>query len=171
MLYEVAAKYICRYFFKRFYKNGLLSPIHRKVVQKMEERSRSPYIYYFFILQKKCHVLKIGSLSASAGKYLTKCIFLHIFRKYFFAIPCWVKCPYLVKCCPKLPPFRISATTTFHAFHPSTLSYFLPTIPKSHAAHTSLPLQTLYPPCFQGNILEMQKHQKSYFPNFSQASL
>ena len=67
-------------------------------------------------LQKKCHVLKIGSLKASAGKYLTKCIFLHIFRKYFFAIPCCVKCPYLVKCCPKLPPFSISASNNFPRF-------------------------------------------------------
>ena len=45
-----------------------------------------------------------------------KCIFLHIFRKYFFAMPCWVKCPYLVKCCPKLPPFRISANNNFPRF-------------------------------------------------------
>ena len=67
-------------------------------------------------LQKKCHVLKIGSLKASAGKYLTKCIFLHIFRKYFFAITCCVKCPYLVKCLPKLPPFSISASNNFPLF-------------------------------------------------------
>ena len=45
-----------------------------------------------------------------------KCIFLHIFRKYFFAIPCCVKCPYLVKCFPKLPPFRISANNNFPRF-------------------------------------------------------
>ena len=42
---------------------------HRKVAQKMGEGSVHPYICYFlfFILQKKCHVLKIGSLKASAG--------------------------------------------------------------------------------------------------------
>ena len=43
-------------------------------------------------------------------------MFLHIFRKYFFAIPCCVKCPYLVKCCPKLPPFNISANNNFPLF-------------------------------------------------------
>ena len=45
-----------------------------------------------------------------------KCIFLHIFRKYFFAIPCCVKCPYFVKCFPKLPPFSISASNNFPRF-------------------------------------------------------
>ena len=41
----------------------------RKVAQKNGRGSCSPYIYYFlfFIRQKKCHVLKIGSLNASAG--------------------------------------------------------------------------------------------------------
>ena len=67
-------------------------------------------------LQKKCHVLKIGSLNAYHRKGLTKCIFLQIFRKYFFAIPCCVKCPYLVKCLPKLPPFSISASNNFPRF-------------------------------------------------------
>ena len=43
-------------------------------------------------------------------------MFLHIFRKYFFAIPCCVKCPYLVKCLPKLPPFSISASNNFPRF-------------------------------------------------------
>ena len=43
-------------------------------------------------------------------------MFLQIFRKYFFAIPCCVKCPYLVKCLPKLPPFRISANNNFSLF-------------------------------------------------------
>ena len=31
-------------------------------------------------------------------------------------MPCCVKCPYLVKCCPKLPPFRISANNNFPLF-------------------------------------------------------
>ena len=43
-------------------------------------------------------------------------MFLHIFRKYFLVIPCCVKCPYLVKCCPKLPPFSISANNNFPLF-------------------------------------------------------
>ena len=43
-------------------------------------------------------------------------MFLQIFRKYFLAIPCCVKCPYLVKCLPKLPPFSISASNNFPRF-------------------------------------------------------
>ncbi len=43
-------------------------------------------------------------------------MFLQIFRKYFFAIPCCVKCPYLVKCLPKLPPFSISASNNLPRF-------------------------------------------------------
>ena len=43
-------------------------------------------------------------------------MFLQIFRKYFFAIPCCVKCPYLVKCLPKLPPFSISSSNNFPLF-------------------------------------------------------
>ena len=43
-------------------------------------------------------------------------MFLQIFRKYFLAIPCCVKCPYLVKCLPKLPPFSISANNNFPLF-------------------------------------------------------
>ena len=43
-------------------------------------------------------------------------MFLHIFRKYFLAIPCCVKCPYFVKCLPKLPPFSISASNNFPRF-------------------------------------------------------
>ena len=83
----------------------------------LEREKKIPKDYLLCLsLQKKCHVLKIGSLKASAGKYLTKCIFLHIFRKYFFAIPCCVKCPYLVKCLPKLPPFSISASNNFPRF-------------------------------------------------------
>ena len=83
----------------------------------LEREKKIPRDYLLCLsLQKKCHVLKIGSLRASAGKYLTKCIFLHIFRKYFFAIPCCVKCPYLVKCFPKLPPFSISASNNFPRF-------------------------------------------------------
>ncbi len=38
-------------------------------------------------------------------------MFLHIFRKYFFAIPCRVKCPYFAACFPKFPPFRISESS------------------------------------------------------------
>ena len=83
----------------------------------LEREKKIPRDYLLCLsLQKKCHVLKIGSLKASAGKYLTKCIFLQIFRKYFLAIPCCVKCPYLVKCFPKLPPFSISASNNFPRF-------------------------------------------------------
>ena len=98
----------------------------------LEREKKIPKDYLLCLsLQKKCQVLKIGSHRASAGKYLTKCIFLHIFRKYFFAIPCCVKCPYLVKCFPKLPPFRISASNNFLRFSSIGAIIFSPDSPNA----------------------------------------
>ena len=37
-------------------------------------------------------------------------------QEVFLAIPCRVKCPYLVKCCPKLPPSIISGSNNFPRF-------------------------------------------------------
>ena len=102
-----------------------------------------------FSLQKKCHVLKIGSLKASAGKYLTKCMFLQIFRKYFLAIPCCVKCPYLVKCCPKLPPFSISASNNFPRFSSIGAIIFSSDNPKaSCCTYITAPANFHNPKCF-----------------------
>ena len=104
-------------------------------------------------LQKKCHVLKIGSQRASAGKYLTKCIFLHIFRKYFFAMPCCVKCPYLVKCCPKLPPFSISANNNFPRFSSIGAFIFSSDSPNaSCSTYITAPANYHNPRCFNSQV-------------------
>ena len=104
-------------------------------------------------LQKKCHVLKIGSQRASAGKYLTKCIFLHIFRKYFFAMPCCVKCPYLVKCCPKLPPFSISANNNFPRFSSIGAIIFSSDSPNaSCSTYITAPANFHNPRCFNSQV-------------------
>lgn len=83
---------------------------------KREEGAVHPYIYYFlfFILQKKCQVLKIGSQRASAGKYLTSLI-----SRYTL----WRLCPncdfpkrFLSSCFPKFPASSTSFSTNLPYF-------------------------------------------------------
>ena len=70
----------------------------------------SVYLCYFlfFILQKKCHTLKNGSLIASAGKYLTSLISLYTL---------WRLCPSCdFPCFPKFPASSTSFNTNFPYF-------------------------------------------------------
>ena len=76
----------------------------------------SVYLCYFlfFILQKKCHTLKNGSLIASAGKYFTSLISLYTL---------WRLCPscdlpnrFRASCFPKFPAFSTSFSTNLPYF-------------------------------------------------------
>lgn len=71
-------------------------------------------INYLFFLQKKCHTLNIGSLKASAGKYLTILISLYTL---------WRLCPsfdfpnrFLSSCFPKFPASSTSFSTNLPYF-------------------------------------------------------
>lgn len=75
----------------------------------------SVYLCYFlfFILQKKCHTLKNGSLIASAGKYFTNLILYTL----------WRLCPsfdfpnrFLSSCFPKFPASSTSFSTNLPYF-------------------------------------------------------
>ena len=81
----------------------------------LEREKKIPKDYLLCLsLQKKCHVLKIGSLIASAGKYLTSLISLY---------PLWRLCPsfdlpnrFLSSCLPKFPASSTSLSTNLPYF-------------------------------------------------------
>ena len=94
-------------------KNCVICVTYPAQIGLQEKKIPRDYLLCFS-LQKKCHVLKIGSLNASAGKYLTSLISLYTL---------WRLCPscdfpkqFLSSCFPKFPASSTSFNTNLPYF-------------------------------------------------------
>ena len=68
-------------------------------------------------------------------------------------MPCCVKCPYLVKCCPKLPPFSISANNNFPRFSSIGAIIFSSDSPNaSCSTYITAPANYHNPRCFNSQV-------------------
>ena len=68
-------------------------------------------------------------------------------------MPCCVKCPYLVKCCPKLPPFSISANNNFPRFSSIGAIIFSSDSPNaSFSTYITAPANFHNPRCFNSQV-------------------